>query len=373
MLTKKSKSILKMLALTSLVLPNIAWSASESCNALMNLGLYNVAQSSNAADGQSMSKSTFCSFDYSLLDKSSTQAAAIKGSYGPASGAASASASDSEIQQTQKSICTSGFNSSAYSNQASAYSRTVYQGSLDAWNKCQTLANKGLVFDIQPSSTLQGVSVSITAPTGLAAKFYGLTQYGVGHSDCSMSANGKLLNVGSSTPFRFTAASKVTINCTRQMEANGQDLIADAQDLVFVTSADNLTVPLAGIGSLARSTVDQIKADISANTQIAINQAVSPISSNVSGLTSQVNSLSTNFNNQIPTLQSQVSTLRTGKIFGGIYQVELGTNTTIVSNDLFTGLANCPAGFTAIQISQVHDAINASCCGSVMYLCYKNP
>ena len=249
--------------------------------------------------------------------------------------------------------------------------RVVYQGSLDAWNKCQQLANKGLAFEVQPSSTLQGVSVTITAPTGLAARFSGVQQYGVGQSNCQTTINGKIINFSKSNPllavpFKFTAASRLTLNCTRQMDTVGNDLIADAQDLVFVTSADNLTVPLAEIGSLSRATVDQIKADISASTQSAINQAVSPISSNV-------NSLSANFNNQIPTLQSQVSTLRTGKIFGGIYQVELGTNTTIVSNDIFTGAASCPVGFTAIQISQVHDAINSSCCGSVMYVCYKNP
>jgi hypothetical protein len=265
---------LKILAVTSLMLPTLVWSAGESCNALLNLGLYNVTQSSSAADGESMSKSTFCSADYSKIDESSSQAVAIKASYGLFSGGASGSASSRQIQETQSSVCTSGFSSSAYSNQASDYARVVYQGSLDAWNKCQQLANKGLAFEVQPSSTLQGVSVTITAPTGLAARFSGVQQYGVGQSNCQTTINGKIINFSKSNPllavpFKFTAASRLTLNCTRQMDTIGNDLIADAQDLVFVTSADNLTVPLAEIGSLSRASVDQIKADVTAS----INQA----------------------------------------------------------------------------------------------------
>lgn len=272
-------------SLTFLTLPTIAWSAAEHCNALLNLGLYNVAQSSSAADGQSMSKSTFCSADYSMIDQSSTQAAAIKASYGLFSGGASGSASSRDIEIKQSSVCTSGFSSAAYSDKASEYARVVYQGSLDAWNKCQTLASKGLVFEVLPSSSLQGVSVIMTAPTGLKAKFMGVTQFGQGHSDCTTTLNGVLKNVGPSTPIAMTAASKVTVNCSRQMETVGDDLIADQQDLVFSTSADTMTVPLAAIGSMARATADQIKAD--ANT--SIEDKIAPINSQVNDLNNKIN------------------------------------------------------------------------------------
>ncbi len=64
MTTNNNMTSLK-LALSLLLLPNLAWSAGESCNALLNLGLYNVNQSSSASDAQAMSLSTFCSADYS--------------------------------------------------------------------------------------------------------------------------------------------------------------------------------------------------------------------------------------------------------------------------------------------------------------------
>ncbi len=289
---------MKKLALISLALvsPLTANATGESCNSLLNLGLYNVAQSSSVADGQSLGMSTFCSADYSNSSISSSQAASIEASYGLFSGGASGSASRQEIITKQSQLCTSGFNSSKYSNQTSNYSKTIYQGALDAWNQCQALANKGLVFSVQPSSTMQGVSVSITAPTGLAAVFSGVTQFGSGQSICSSTVNGKALTIGPSTPFKFTAASKVTINCTRQMQATGADLTADAQDLVFVTSADNLTVPLAAIGNFSRVTADKIKADIA--------NAVAPLAkqTSVNSLTTKVNGINTNLQNQINTL-----------------------------------------------------------------------
>jgi len=309
-------------SLIALVATDIAWSAGESCNALLNLGLYNVSQSSSAEDAQAMAKSTFCSYDYSRSDISIEKSAAVKGAYKVFSVAASGSSNRTEIIETQKSVCKGNFNSNDYSNTASAYSRTVYQGALDAWNKCQDLASKGLIFEVQPSSTLQGLSVIITAPTGLSAKFLGVSQYGAGHSDCTTSVNGKLRNVGPSTPVKITAARKVTVNCTRQMVSIGQDLIADAQDLVFVTSADTLTVPLAAIGSLARATVDQVKAEVSANTQNIVNQAliqpnnsinslvgsVNSLQSDASGLKSDVNGLQSDANG----LKSDVSGLKNG-------------------------------------------------------------
>lgn len=295
--------------------PIVSNATGESCNTLLNLGLYNTTQSSSATDAQSLSLSTFCSADYSKIEESSSQAGAVKGSYGLFSAGASASASRNEIITKQSQLCKGDFDSSHYVSKVSDYSKTVYQGSLDAWNKCQSLANKGIIFDIQPSSTLQGVSVSITAPTGLSALFYGVSQSGSGKSNCTVMANGKVANVSMTKPFKFNAASKVTVNCIREMQTNGDDLTADAQDLTFVTSADNLTVPLAAIGNFSRMTADQIKADVNMVNQKAIAQAI----------IAPINSIST-LENSFSLLNNAVNALSTPANTVTVYQCPNGTN-----------------------------------------------
>jgi len=228
------------------------------------MGLYNVTQSDSAKAAEYQAMATFCAYDYSSSNISSSQSAQIEASYGLFSGGAGGSASRQEIITKQSQVCSLGFNSSKYWEKASAYSRTVYQGSLDAWNRCQELANKGMEFDVQPSSTMQGVNVAITAPSGYQAIFYGVTQHGQGRSTCKIMANGKITPISLTKPFTFDAASKVTVDCNRIMKKNGNDLSADAQDMVFVTSAKNLVVPLAAIGSFSRVTADQLRSETKA-------------------------------------------------------------------------------------------------------------
>jgi len=245
----------------------------EGCNALLNMGLYNVTQSDSAKAAEYQAMATFCAYDYSSSNISSSQAAQIEASYGMFSGGAGGSASRQEIITKQSQVCSLGFNSSKYWEKASAYSKTVYQGSLDAWNRCQELANKGMEFEVQPSSTMQGVNVAITAPSGFQAIFYGVTQHGQGRSTCKIMANGKITPISLTKPFTFDAASKVTVDCNRIMKKNGNDLSADAQDMIFVTSAKNLVVPLAAIGSFSRVTADQLRSET--KTQVdAINTVI---------------------------------------------------------------------------------------------------
>ena len=188
--TNRSKiakfAFVAVLATLTTFIPHVAWSGGESCNALLKLGLYNVTQSSSSIDAQSLITSTFCSYDYSQISETDTSALAIKAAYGLFSGGASGSVSKQDIITKQSSVCTSGFGSSKYIQNTSDYSKTVYQGSLDAWNKCQEIAAQNLSFNVQPSSTMQGVSVSISVPSGYDAWFYGVEQYGAGRSDCSI-------------------------------------------------------------------------------------------------------------------------------------------------------------------------------------------
>ncbi len=293
-------------------------SFADSCDALLKAGIYNTTQSSSAEDSQSLAKSTFCSADYSNTQTSSSQRAAINASYGLFSGGASGAASDSEIVTKQSQVCTSGFNSSAYSNQASYYSRTVYQGSLDAWNQCQALAGRGVIFETQLDSGLQGVSVTLSTVAGTSGKFLGMSQMGTGRFLCrttlparGTSLTGKVITIDASTAFTFDSASKLTINCQRQMIKDAaNNLNADAQTLVFNTSAGAYQVPMAAIGSLSRTSVDKAMAQISAaalaNVQAALsvtNQNVAQVTTvasqtaaSLNALASQVNALSANTN-----------------------------------------------------------------------------
>jgi hypothetical protein len=262
-------------------------SFADSCDSLLNAGIYNVTQSSSAEDSQSLLKSTFCSADYSNTSISSSQQAAIKASYGGFGGGASGSTSSTEIITKQSQVCTSGFNSSSYSNQASAYSKVVYQGSLDAWNQCQALANKGVIFESQTDLGLQGVTVTLSTPAGTSSKFLGMSQMGTGRFLCrttlparGTSLTGKVIVIDASTAFTFDSASKLIINCQRQMRLSpAGDLNADAQTLVFNTSAGAYQVPMAAIGSYSRTSVDKAMAQIRTAVYENIKGAVLPFDS----------------------------------------------------------------------------------------------
>ncbi|MDP1615406.1 MAG: hypothetical protein Q8L68_06380 [Methylococcales bacterium] len=290
--------------LASLSLPKTLYAA-DSCNALLTVGIYNVSQSSSANEGESMAKSTFCSADYSLSSTTSSQQASIKASFmSYFSGGVSGSVSDSQIIETQHNVCTSGFNSSSYSNEASSYSHTIYQGALDAWNQCNALASKGLNFEIQADNTMQGVAVSLsTASTGTSGKFLGLTQVGLGSSVCkTTTAKGQVITLAENTLFNLNSASKLTVICKRNMRTDGSgNLFADDQTLFFNTSTGAYQVPLAGIGSLSRRTVDTIRAQIDdavetmlANTSNILTTKINSVSNKQNALETKVDTLATN-------------------------------------------------------------------------------
>ncbi|SJM92924.1 hypothetical protein [Crenothrix polyspora] len=276
------------LVLIGFLAPIVSYAA-ESCNDLLTVGIYNVTNSSSASDGQFIGKTTFCAADYKNSSISKSMKASIEASYALFSGGASGSVSSAEIIQTQKNVCTSGFNSSAYSNQANETSRIIYQGALDAWNQCNALANRGLNVEIQPDSTMQGVAVTFSTATGNSTKLLGLTQLGLGKSICNTQVNGKVVTVGNSTTLGINSSSKLTIICERQMNKDSKgDLFADAQTLVFNTSTGAYQVPLSGTGVLAHATVVQALGQIRTAVNKSVNASLVKSNKSINGSLLQI-------------------------------------------------------------------------------------
>jgi hypothetical protein len=313
------------LTIASIIFPTSSFAIDgfNSCNALLTAGIYNTSQSNSSVDSQSVAKSSFCSADYSKVEKGSSQAASIEASYGMFGGGASGSVSSSQITETQRNVCTSGFNSSAYSSQASNFARNVYQGSLDAWNQCQKLSQQGVNFDLQIDQSMQGATVTLsTTSSGSTVNFNGVDQIGLGRSICTTTRNsntgsstGKVLTVDKTTSLKFNSASKLTITCERQMSSDGKGgLFADAQSLVFNTSAGSYQVPMVTIGLSPRVTVDQAVANLEAgmntklekmktDNQTAINNALTTSTNSINSLVNSVNSL----NSSVSSLQNGVA------------------------------------------------------------------
>jgi hypothetical protein len=266
MLRFPSHTFIGAIAFAFSVSPSVTYA---DCDTLLTVGIYNISQSSSASEGEAMAKSTFCEADYSLNSTTSSQQQAIKASFlSWFSGGASGSVTDQQVIETQKNVCTLGFSSSAYSNQASSYSKTVYQGVLDAWNQCNLLETRGLNFDVQADNTMEWVAVTISAAaTGTSAKFIGLSQVGLGSSVCTtVNAKGKIITLTDSTPLPLNSANKLTAICKRNLADDGTgNLSADAQSLIFNTSTGAYQVPLSGIGSLSHSTVQQVIAQIASS------------------------------------------------------------------------------------------------------------
>jgi hypothetical protein len=102
------------------------------------------------------------------------------------------------------------------------------------------------------------------------------------------------------------------------MRDDGQgNLFADAETLVFNTSTGAYQVPLSGIGSLARSTVDQASAEIRAavdgDTQIAlstVNQTINQNKTDIQNTISQLATTTQNIANNVTTISNTIDSPR---------------------------------------------------------------
>ncbi len=312
------KRSLFALTLASLIFPTASFAVDgfNSCNALLTAGIYNVSQSSSSTDSETIKKANFCAYDYSKVASGSSQAQGIEASYGPISGGYNTSGSSSSINEKQSSVCGGTFGYDKWISKASQFAQNVNQGSLDAWNRCQALNQQGVNFDLQVDQSMQGATVTLsTTSSGSTINFNGLDQIGLGRSICTTTRNsktgsstGKVLTVDKTTSLSFNAGSKLTITCERQMSGDGKGgLFADAQTLVFNTSAGSYQVPMVTIGLSPRVSVEQAVANLQADTNTKIAQVKTDNQAAIANA-SPANSINS-LNSSVSSLQSTVNQL----------------------------------------------------------------
>ncbi|MDD5227940.1 MAG: hypothetical protein PHN45_08950 [Methylococcales bacterium] len=344
------------LTIASIIFPTVSVADGfESCNALLKVGVYNLSQNESSTNIDSLKKANFCAYDYSKVGSSSAEGLGVSAAYDEldfgASLGVNSSASSSQITEKQSSVCQGVFGKDKYVQNISSSSQNIYQGALDAWNQCQALAKKGIDFIYSPDPTMQGVTLTLsTSSSGSTMKFKGLSQTGSGRSTCKTtlpargtSISGKVITVDETTSFDFNSASNVTITCDRQMLSNGQgDLSADAQTLVFNTSAGAYQIPLGKIGLLSRSTVDQVIVNAKAAANSAVASQIAKIKTDYQNADAALTNSTNSLTNSVNSLNSSVSSLRSdvdshtrsiGYLKSGVSYV-LGANNT------------CPAGYT---------------------------
>ncbi|MGI9212091.1 MAG: hypothetical protein ACR2HF_06425, partial [Methylococcaceae bacterium] len=289
----------------TLTLPNLAHAIGENCSALLNLGKYNVTQNGSAEDAQALVLSTFCSSDFSKPN-TDNQTALIRSAYRFFSDSDPASAPTSDIINAQASVCKGNFDKNSYLQNVPASSKSVYEESVSAWNRCLALANKGVIFDVQTSSDLLGLDVAMSVQSNsVFVKLNSVTQRGFGKSTCKLNNNGQLtlIDPNKQTPVILSTANKVMVNCERNKNgsSNGQDVYVNQQELVFQTSLDTLTIPLAGTANFSRMSANQLTAQI--NQQMdskiaATNSAVAGVQTSVATVQTKVGSLETAVNDK---------------------------------------------------------------------------
>jgi|GEM_PF-5352593 len=249
-----------LLALTLSAFSTISFADVNSCASFLTLGTYNLAQSGNDSDADLFKKASFCASEYNAK---SEQAALIESAYSLLGGSDLAGISDA-----QKRLC-SGFGSDIYIGKTAQSTQNIFQDSIQEWNNCKTLAQKGVDFVMQPARNLQSFSFTLSTSLGNQEKFLGLTQGGSGRSICKAtlparnSSALKSIAVDETTALPFDFNNKLQITCNRQMQkdSNG-DLSAEAQTLELKTGKGTYQVEVEAIGALSKMSVDKVIADV---------------------------------------------------------------------------------------------------------------
>lgn len=234
------RTILASGLMTFLAAPVLA----EDCNELIRLGLHNVQNSVSEHDSLTAAYRHFCEQSY---ESSSTARQGSLGiSFGPLS--FGGGAGSSLTQESWERICEDeDLRDELYSFE-SLQSETIYQGSLDAWERCLAMNARSLKTDIRPTSDLTAVSFDLYWTGSSKATFLGIDQPDLGQADCTVTTAGNTgLNAASVQPnTRFKLkTSAANFSCIRDTMADDDGtLFSDALRLTVKTSDGSFDIDM---------------------------------------------------------------------------------------------------------------------------------
>ena len=273
--THASKSLHSIAAIAgSLLLLATAPSHSDDCNELIRLGLHNVQNNVSVHDSLTAAYRLFCEASYS--SSSSSRRSSMEASFSVFGffGIGGGGGRSSSLTQTEwDKVCEDDdLREELYAYEL-LQSETIFQGSLDAWERCLSLNARGLETDIRPTSDSTGGSFDLYWTGSGKADFLGIDQPDLGPAECTVTTAGKnglsAAPVLADTQFKLSTKA-ANFSCMRSVHALSDGTLgADALRLTVKTSDGSFDIdmpPLAlrqvGIGEM--DSIHERMAEISA-------------------------------------------------------------------------------------------------------------
>lgn len=124
---------------------------------------------------------------------------------------------------------------------SSTYAETIHQGSLDAFNECVSLTNRGLHAEIDISQSEASVAVALWYTGPVPINITGIAMPEFGQAECFVAGQKKPL---AQTFRRRLTPKKVNLACTRLFEptASGAELYSDWTRIVLQTDDGSIKV-----------------------------------------------------------------------------------------------------------------------------------
>lgn len=204
-----------LLALMVSTVNSYADDSSNSCNALLENGIQNTQISALEYDYLATVSDEYCHTSYSSLSasKNASFAAVVK------TIPINLSGSSSDTSTKHANFCRDFKSLTASRSTTFLRTTSIFQGSLDAWNRCQQLETKSLF--IQPSFPTDKVSVGFSMATRSSAQ-YKFTGVDTHNMNCTI--GGRAVRAAENMTLGSTAT---VMQCTRQsnpMKLHNQDV-----------------------------------------------------------------------------------------------------------------------------------------------------
>ena len=227
-----------------------------ACDSLIQHGLSNIAYSTDQSTYLNRLAYNFCKADYSSASNSEKHSLDVtyesfRGAYG------GAEMSASEFHSSQ---CTDLVQQvDVYSDQA-VYAQTIYQGAVNAWNQCMTLALRQLEtnLNVSPDQTVADISLRYGGPGS------NFTVNGVNAPNFKCTNSGKTLDADENIAITSNSTS---IHCERvfkTVSVGGADSqFFPAARITIETDFENIIADFAAlIGEPGRTRLNNIEAKI---------------------------------------------------------------------------------------------------------------